>query len=32
LEKVRINGSILINTRFGWNEIGRLTKEVYQTL
>ena len=31
-EKVRINGSTLINTRFGWDEIGRLTKEAYQTL
>jgi glycosyltransferase involved in cell wall biosynthesis len=32
LEKVRVNGNILIKTRFGWNEIGRLTKEAYQTL
>jgi D-inositol-3-phosphate glycosyltransferase len=32
LEKVRINGNTLINTRFGWDEIGRLTKEAYQTL
>ena len=32
LEKVRVNGNILIKTRFCWNEIGRLTKEAYQTL
>ena len=32
LEKVRVNGNILIKKRFGWNEIGRLTKEAYQTL
>ena len=32
LEKVRVNGNTLINKRFGWNEIGRLTKEAYQTL
>jgi glycosyltransferase involved in cell wall biosynthesis len=32
LEKVRVNGNRLINKRFGWDEIGRLTKEAYQTL
>ena len=32
LERVRVNGNILINTRFDWDEIGRLTKEAYQTL
>jgi D-inositol-3-phosphate glycosyltransferase len=32
LERVRKNGNSLINTKFGWNEIGRLTKKAYQTL
>ena len=32
LEKVRVNGNRLINKRFDWDEIGRLTKETYQTL
>ncbi|MEC9209677.1 MAG: glycosyltransferase family 4 protein [Bacteroidota bacterium] len=32
LERVRKNGNILINEKFGWNEIGRLTKVAYQTL
>lgn len=32
LERVRKNGSTLINTKFGWDEIGRLTKLAYETL
>jgi len=32
LERVRKNGSTLINTKFGWDEIGRLTKKAYQVL
>ena len=32
LERVRKNGNSLINTKFGWDEIGRLTKKAYQTL
>ena len=32
LERVRKNGYILINEKFGWNNIGRLTKKAYQTL
>tara|TARA_B100001758_G_scaffold62460_1_gene51985 strand:- start:13717 stop:14862 length:1146 start_codon:yes stop_codon:yes gene_type:complete len=32
LEKVRHNGSVLVNTKFSWNQIARLTKEFYQTL
>ena len=32
LEKVRLNGSALVNTKFSWNEIARLTKEAYQSL
>lgn len=32
LEKVQKNAGRLINEKFGWNEIGRLTKTAYQTL
>ena len=32
LEQVRINGEELINTKYDWNEIGRQTKQVYQSL
>tara|TARA_X000000368_G_C23040298_1_gene716546 strand:+ start:693 stop:1838 length:1146 start_codon:yes stop_codon:yes gene_type:complete len=32
LEKVRVNGNILIKTKFGWDEIGRLIKNAYQTI
>ena len=32
LERVRKNGSTLITSKFGWDEIGRLTKTAYQTL
>ena len=32
LERVRKNGSILMDTKFSWDEIGRLTKKAYQTL
>ena len=32
LEKVRINGEELIKTKHDWNEIGRQTKQVYQSL
>ena len=32
LKRVKKNGSILINTKFSWSEIGRLTQEAYQTL
>ena len=32
LERVRKNGSVVINSEFSCNEIGRLTKQAYQTL
>jgi len=32
LEQVRINGKELINTKYDWNEIGRQTKQAYQSL
>ncbi len=32
LEKVRLKGIETVNTKYGWNEIGRLTKNAYQTL
>jgi len=32
LERVRKNGKILINKKFSWDAIGKLTKEAYQTL
>ena len=32
LEEVRINGEELINTKYNWNEIGRQTKQAYQSL
>ena len=32
LEQVRINGEELINTKYDWNEIGRQTKQAYQSL
>jgi len=32
MERVRLNGNALINTKFGWDEIGRLTKKAYQTI
>jgi glycosyltransferase involved in cell wall biosynthesis len=32
LEQVRINGEGLINTKYDWNEIGRQTKQAYQSL
>jgi D-inositol-3-phosphate glycosyltransferase len=32
LEKVRRNGEELINTKYDWNEIGRQTKQAYQSL
>lgn len=32
LEKVRLKGTEIVNTKYGWNEIGRLTKKAYQTL
>jgi len=32
LEQVRINGQELINTKYDWNEIGRQTKQAYQSL
>ena len=32
LEKVRLKGTEMVNTKYAWNEIGRLTKKVYQTL
>ena len=32
LERVRKNGKALINEKFGWDKIGKLTKQAYQTL
>jgi len=32
LEQVRINGEELIKTKYDWNEIGRQTKQAYQSL
>ncbi|MBT6651047.1 MAG: hypothetical protein HOB54_06725, partial [Flavobacteriales bacterium] len=32
LEIVRKKGIELINTKYGWDEIGRLTKTAYETL
>ena len=32
LEQVRINGKELINTKYDWDEIGRQTKRVYQSV
>ena len=32
LEQVRINGEELINTKYDWNDIGRQTKQAYQSL
>jgi len=32
LEEVRINGEELIKTKYDWNEIGRQTKQAYQSL
>ena len=32
LERVRKNGSLLVNTKFGWDEIGRLTLNAYKNL
>ena len=32
LERVQQNGKTLINMKFGWDAIGRLTKKAYQTL
>ena len=32
LEKVRLKGIQTVNTKYGWDEIGRLTKKAYQTL
>ena len=32
LEIVQKNAGRLINEKFSWNEIGRLTKQAYQTL
>ena len=32
LERVSKNGRILMQKKFSWNEIGRLTKIAYQTL
>jgi glycosyltransferase involved in cell wall biosynthesis len=32
LEIVRKKGAELINTKYGWDEIGRLTKSAYETL
>ena len=32
LEQVRINGEELINKKYDWNEIGRQTKQAYQSL
>ena len=32
LEQVRLNGKSLINTKYDWNEIGRQTKQAYQSL
>ena len=32
LEKVQKNGNILINEKFGWDAIGRLTLNAYQNL
>ena len=32
LDRVRINGARLVNEKYGWDEIGRLTKNAYQTL
>ena len=32
LERVRGNGSLLVNTKFGWDEIGELTIKAYQKL
>jgi glycosyltransferase involved in cell wall biosynthesis len=32
LEKVRLKGIETVNTKYGWDEIGRLTKKAYQTL
>jgi glycosyltransferase involved in cell wall biosynthesis len=32
LEKVRLKGIETVNTKYAWDEIGRLTKKAYQTL
>ena len=32
LERVRENGSLLVNTKFGWDKIGELTIKAYQKL
>jgi glycosyltransferase involved in cell wall biosynthesis len=32
LEKVRLKGIETVNTKYSWDEIGRLTKKAYQTL
>ena len=32
MERVRLNGYNLINNKFDWDAIGRLTKKAYQTI
>jgi hypothetical protein len=32
LEQVRIKGTELVNTKYDWGEIGRQTKQAYQSL
>ena len=32
LEQVRINGFNLVNNKYDWHEIGRITKEAYKTI
>ena len=32
LEKVRLKGIETVNTKYGWDKIGRLTKKAYETL
>ena len=32
MEEVRIKASEIVKTKFGWNEIGKLTKKSYQSI
>jgi len=32
MEHVRVKGTELVNTKYDWSEIGRQTKQAYQSL
>ena len=32
MEQVRVKGTELVNTKYDWNEIGKLTKQAYQSV